>query len=286
MHRDKSSSRLTGDFVVSITSHPPRLSFVVKAIKQLAQQTLLPKLVQVNLPDSMKNDFTLADIGQMPFEIEVDFLEDFGPAMKLLPTISKFPNRCIITVDDDVIYPPNRFKELYEAGRTTEARVICSMSRIVPTERLSLLASYASWPLASNGLNIVRDFIPLGAEGVLYKPRAMHPIVNNLDLMRAASQTTDDFWFWFASRLQGSALLCLGSFDRSLRMAGSQEHALWNTNRLGPNDESFRTLSKLLRQDKIGVGTKFTKLLPELIHYYLSRVAGPKAKDALTNYTG
>ncbi len=88
---------------------------VAKTIASLQRQTWLPDAIYLWLPEGRFNRDRFAYAFPA---VEIRAGPDLGPAMKLLPTLKHEtdPDTCIITVDDDVEYPPELVDKLVRAS--------------------------------------------------------------------------------------------------------------------------------------------------------------------------
>ena len=117
--------------VVSLTTMPSRAKFLPATLKNMLRQTRLPDKIYVNLPDysyreqrpysipdelrSFYNSLPIAHQEMLVFNPS----KDYGPATKLIPTLSieSNPSTIIITIDDDIIYPESFIHEFEAASR-------------------------------------------------------------------------------------------------------------------------------------------------------------------------
>lgn len=107
--------------IVSMTSWKKRINNVANVINDILKQTLLPNKIILNLSsDEFKNGRN-----DLPIEllktIDTNELcelywvkEDTKPYKKLIPTLLRFPNDVIITIDDDIEYPKNFIELMYK----------------------------------------------------------------------------------------------------------------------------------------------------------------------------
>ena len=111
--------------VVSLSTLPGRISYLKDQLRFLYQQTRQPDAIYVVVPYTSLR-------GKGAYEIPSDLYEeadagrivllrtpiDWGPATKLIPTLSveTDPRTIIITVDDDLDYPPTLIEHLYQAA--------------------------------------------------------------------------------------------------------------------------------------------------------------------------
>ena len=88
-----------------IVSHPQfgnRLLKVSPAIESIMQGSMKPNRIMLWLEEEMKGvTFPIAIRRQQERGLEVFFCKDFRSYKKLIPTLCKYPNAGIITIDDD-----------------------------------------------------------------------------------------------------------------------------------------------------------------------------------------
>ena len=221
--------------IVSFSSHPPRFGFLPDAINELARQTLLPSLVVVNVDIRFVNDLPPLDASAFP--IEVAGVEDLGPATKLIPTMQRYPDLPIVTMDDDVIYRRSLLDELSTAAKMAEDKVVATMARLIPRFPGSTRIPYRYWPYFDGIVTPVVSpwLLPLGAEGVWYPPDSLHPDAFEGTELKRKSPTTDDLWFWIHRVRQGVEVCTLPLRPRQDRRRSSESSSLWAHNKRGVN---------------------------------------------------
>jgi hypothetical protein len=101
--------------VFSLSTSPTRIKTLGTTIRSLLGQTRVPDAIHVNCPFVFKRtggtfaeeDITMLE-GLAPGIVRVNRCDDMGPVSKLLPTLAveTDPDTLIVTVDDDIKYPP------------------------------------------------------------------------------------------------------------------------------------------------------------------------------------
>ena len=120
--------------VMSLTTSPKRISQVHHAIDSIKQGSIVPDAIVVNLPVVFKRDgSTFKAIPDRLLDdplVTLNFCEDVGPATKIVPTLKleKQPDTLIVTMDDDICYPPHHLKKLYAASLRKPGCVITGQS--------------------------------------------------------------------------------------------------------------------------------------------------------------
>ena len=120
--------------VVSLTSLPSRLLHLPRILDLILNQTVLPDALYVNIPYFSSREqrpyvlppSLLSYLSSLPekFRSLVNInhcLPDYGPATKLIPTLQAEqpvdPSTLVVTVDDDLIYPPFYLASMISAAR-------------------------------------------------------------------------------------------------------------------------------------------------------------------------
>ncbi len=96
--------------IVTLTTIPTRAAYLHRTIESIKSQTRKPDSVELNIPvEYRKRELGKVDYSLLPKEVSIHNCEDFGPATKLLPTLSRYAgkNVCIIYCDDDRVYDKN-----------------------------------------------------------------------------------------------------------------------------------------------------------------------------------
>ena len=94
---------------VSISTIPPRIKNLNESVKSLLNQTKKPDKIFINIPFKYERFTDIVKDDQIPkFDnnlIEITRCEDYGPATKLLGSLSKLEkNSLVILADDDHVY--------------------------------------------------------------------------------------------------------------------------------------------------------------------------------------
>ena len=96
--------------IVSLTSYSKRIGNIPVVLETIFQQTVLPDFVVLNLAEGERIPEDVQHyIETHPIEIL------WGPATKvykkLLPTLRKYPDDCVISIDDDFLYPKGMIED-------------------------------------------------------------------------------------------------------------------------------------------------------------------------------
>ena len=171
--------------VISLTTLPSRLlgAKILKTLKSLRNQTIKPNNIYLGLPEKAKrigSSYPEPSSKILSLCTVVKLDEDYGPVSKLAGGIlsEDDPDTIIISVDDDVIYPPTFVEELLEKSKLkpdtaigSSGVVIGSFPSYISFIRNESYKRYEGWfgkKLTKKGQEV--DIL-CGYAGVLYKRR-------------------------------------------------------------------------------------------------------------------
>ncbi len=124
-------------FCASITSLPSRIDNIDETINSIKKQTLKPEKIFLNLPYKYKRfpdyQFSNNQLAKLnKYNIEIIRCDDYGPATKLMGSISYIKNNydCVILIDDDHIYHERIFEIFIDNFKKKEANYSYYLNKI------------------------------------------------------------------------------------------------------------------------------------------------------------
>lgn len=251
--------------VVSLTSFDKRIHEVYLTIESLFQQSLKADRIVLwlstkNFPDKKIPEIL---ISQQRRGLEIYFQdEDLGPYKKYVYAFSKFPDSLIVTVDDDILYPPDLIDQLYQSYLSNPNAIHCQRAHRMGISRSGKLLSYEKWHMS------VQDHLPsnllfaTGVGGVLYFPGSLHEDAFDKEKFMSLCPNADDIWLKAMSLKSGIKVQkvndCRCWKTRFLPIEGTQQFSLQNENKSQINGNSqkiekvfshFNLMPLLLRDD-------------------------------------
>lgn len=149
----------------------------------------------------------------------------------------------IVTSDDDIFYPRNWLRKLYENHQENPFHIIYMRGREI-TFNNGDLNKYTDFPLSS-GAYPKRYVIPTGVSGILYPVGCFYIDYNRLDIIQELAPYADDLWYRVMSGLNNVDCILIGG--KSIHfppVLGTQSMSLRKINVDGDskNDDQFRAL--------------------------------------------
>ena len=243
------NARYEHELIVSLTSFPARIHLVRYAIHSLLKQSLKPNRLVLWLADSQfpgkEGDLPEELLALRSLGLEIRWCEDLKSFKKLIPALREFPDAILVTADDDLYYPPDWLKSLYQSWEDNKTCVHCCGMRQMTWDGGGNINPYALWTWNPPDGKPAFKNTQLGGYGALYPPRSLHPDVTNADLLARLSPTADDLWFW-AMAIRAGTKIRLVQKDRQQTILIPDSLAtprLWSRNHAGGgNDRCFDTL--------------------------------------------
>ena len=223
--------------VVSLTSFDKRIHELYLCIESLFQQFLKADriilwLSRQNFPAEQLPESLLR---QQERGLEIVFYdEDLGPFKKIVYALKECPDSLIITVDDDVLYPPDLIDQLYQAHVAEPQVIHCNRGYRIPKASDTALQPYEKWQLVDSGADASLDIMPTGVAGVIYFPGCFDEDVFNTENYQRLCPNADDIWLKAMSLKKG--VPCKKIADernwktRFLTIDGSQSYSLKKKN--------------------------------------------------------
>ncbi|WP_421870205.1 glycosyltransferase family A protein [Marinoscillum sp.] len=193
--------------VISLSVLPARFKHFEPTLNSITDQTVLPEKIIINLPRTFKRDKTNYEIPDYVKNhplIHINWIEeDMGPATKILPTLELYkdePERLIIVLDDDQIYPQgmvenyvNNSEQLPDAALTLSGWVVPDSFDHGDKKQLygAIVRVYRPDTSVTNPVRV--DCLQ-GAASFAVKPKLFDERVFDFDNAPSEAFFVDDIW--------------------------------------------------------------------------------------------
>lgn len=254
--------------IVSLTTLPHRLNLVHYAIESILSQTIRPGRICLWLTEKidLRKAMTPELKALQSRGLEIRQVEDVGPHTKLIFALKEFPDKSIVTVDDDIVYPINMLQYLWDQHHRFPKAIICNWARELAFDSNGIVKGVRSGklltpPILESEIEQERAFqaspnmlaLPYGTSGVLYPPGSLHENVFNVSLFKKLCPKEDDIWFKAMGLLNKTPVVVtnLGINPRHHCITGTQSEALRHHNHYGSNNvEQMRNVFEYFKLNK------------------------------------
>lgn len=234
------------EVIISLTSYSKRVWDLHLVLESIAQQTVLPNKVILWLAE---DEFSLDDLpdalsSRISFGLDVRFCKDIKSYKKIIPTLELFPGSTIITIDDDVIYPPDTIERLLKEHRKNPAAIIGNRAHEVYYKNGEIMP-YKQWKKEIHG-NSSHTFLT-GCGGILYPPNALHNDTKDSEKFMALCPYADDVWLYFMAKLNNTETKKIDgrNFDEFIELSSNNSTGLNKINvDKGYNDTQINNMIK------------------------------------------
>lgn len=186
------------DIIVSLTSYSKRINDVAITIESIMQGSVLPNKIILWLEDNIVGkEIPVLLKNQQRRGLDIQYCRDIRSYKKIIPTLEKYPEACIITIDDDVLYDYDLVERLVNSYRKNPNCIhACRARRIMLSSSSHQLSSYLKWPLVCNGEPDSYKILQTGVGGVLYPPHSLHEDVLDEKSFQELCPYGDDLWLY------------------------------------------------------------------------------------------
>lgn len=228
--------------IVSLTSYGKRLNEVAFTIESIMQGSVLPNKIILWIESNLERKrlpsllVKLQDRG-----VEIKYCRDIRSYKKIIPTLELYPESCIITIDDDVLYDYDLVERLVYSYIDNPNCIHACRARKMIFSSSNRLASYLKWPLVGNGEGDSFKILQTGVGGVLYPPHSLHEDVFDEKIFQELCPYGDDLWLYVMAIRNGYKIHKVDTrtqYGEDFLLNGNvQDVALCNEN---CNDETCR----------------------------------------------
>lgn len=242
--------------IVSLTSYGDRIPDIKYTIYSLVMQSIRPEKIIVNIAFEDKELLNDEIKSFEKYNVEFNLCKDIRSYKKLLPTLQRYPNACIVTADDDLYFERNWLKRLYEAHKKYPDDVCCHLVYKI-THHNGKINTYKSWIHNYRSFTADKSLFLLGGAGALYPPNVFHKDIDNEELFSTLAPIADDLWFYFMVILNGRKIRQINKAYIKLRF-------------INPYREYGIISGSTLTQQNVGENKNDVQLRNILSHYGIS----------------
>lgn len=196
--------------IISMTTIPGRLAYFRRAFDSILSQKDISRVDRIvvnlqDLPDNNIDDYSLVMKPERPLPVDVEIVVrpwKWGSANKLLWVYADHPDAAVVTVDDDIVYPPTCLGELLEASERNPGCIVSQESNPVIIGGDGRISFVNAIEYAFG----MRGFSKYLTNACLFPPKSLGPVSGLLDydgFMTLTDGRHDELWFWVHSVLNG-----------------------------------------------------------------------------------
>ena len=160
------------EVIVSLTSYGERINEVYLPIESIMQGTVKPNRIILWLSEEefkgKRLPLTLQKQQQRGLQIE--YCKDIKSYKKIIPTMQQYPDACVITIDDDVMYGVDFVENLVYCHITNPKAICANRIHQIKTDGRLHPMSYLQWEMEIKTTKTSNLNFLTGVGGNLYPP--------------------------------------------------------------------------------------------------------------------
>lgn len=242
------------NIVVSMTTYPARIRTVWIVIESLFQQTVKPyKVVLYLAKEQFPNNNIPVKLKKMQKRgLTIKFVDDLKSHKKYFYAIQEYRDYCIVTADDDILYPENHLEKLWNEHINFPNTIICCWSHRIEFNTQNGFEPYNMWVDNSKEIPSFAT-LAVGCNGILYPPNSLPPMAFDKEVIISDVLYTDDLWLKCMEILNGfKCVNCNRNVLIYFTVFSTKKSGLWkkNTGTSRNNDVIWNRLIKLYPEVK------------------------------------
>lgn len=190
--------------IVSLTSYGKRVKgSVIYTIYSLLKQTVQPERIVLWLNEKEYSDKNLPVKLRFlcKYGLEIRYCRDIRSYTKIIHSLSAFPDKHIITADDDIYYTRDFIDEFLKAHQQNPHAIITGIAKMpILKGDEKHPTPYITWPEYHHvSVSFKYDktkIFPLGIGGVLYPSNIFDDEVLNESIFTSLCPKADDIWLY------------------------------------------------------------------------------------------
>lgn len=226
--------------VISLTSYPARFKTLPLTLNSILNQSVHADKIVLWIENKDKKKLPSSVLNFKGISIE--YCENnLISYTKIIPTLRKYPDCYLITIDDDTIYPNKLIESLVSASNKFPNDIIANRIhkiRIINKKP----AKYNSWYF--NFKKDTKYAFFTGTGGVLYPPNCFYKDVLIAKYFKKLAPLGDDIWLNWMARMKGTNVRFSG-YEKISESIKSIRGGLYKKNiKQNYNDIQIRNVSK------------------------------------------
>ena len=196
--------------IISLTSYPARIETVWQVVKSLKNQTILPEkiilwLSRQQFPTRDSVPRSLWEQVDTLFEIRMED-DDIRSHKKYYYAMREFPDKTIVTCDDDIYYHPDMLAALLNGSWLYPNCVVANVTKRLRFDDRGNLLPYSQWETGVEAY-ATDNLVQIGVGGVLYPPHCLDETVLDRPLFMDICPLADDIWLNAMARKKGTPVV-------------------------------------------------------------------------------
>jgi len=201
--RNKGQRKNDRKIIVTLTSFPKRINYVWLVVECMLRQTILPDKIILWLSKEQFSSYEAIPIklrNRVSDIFDIKLVDnDLKSHKKYYYAFNEYPDDFVITIDDDIFYPPYLIEELLSHFDEKNKYIVGRYGFEITYDTKSDINSYNKW-IESDIKNQMHSFFGSGG-GTLFIPSLLYKDTLNFKIASRLCPRADDVWLNAMARL-------------------------------------------------------------------------------------
>lgn len=239
--------------IVSLTSYPKRINTLWITIETLLRQSMKPDEIILWLAEEQfegLNSLPKELLEQQKRGLTIRFCDDLRSHKKYYYAMQEYPGDIIILFDDDMFYPYDTIKKLWNLHQKRPEDICCITTQVMEPS-FGTMPSVWRNPLIKENVDHSNKVQIFTGSGSLFVPKSLSGEVFDKELLLKLCPYADDLWITFMAYKKGTRITSLNKWRAfPMTIYGTGEGSLWYINAQdGKNDEQWMKLKEYFAED-------------------------------------
>lgn len=227
--------------IVSIASYKKRFPTLHLCLENVLKQSVKPDKFLLYLDQRYENiPYQVLELQKLGLEICIA-KKDLKSHNKYFYAMQQYPNDILITLDDDVLYPPNLISQLLESYNKYPFAVSAGRVHRISFDSQGFVLPYDLWDKEVDYYNTPSmELFANGVGGVLYPPKCMDNRLYDIKKIQELCLYGDDIWLKAMQILKGTPVVAIPQKQQHPPIiANTQQHGLYITNKIHHRNDLY-----------------------------------------------
>lgn len=227
--------------IVSMASYERRFSTLHLCLDSIVKQFVKPDKILLFL-DHFYETIPLQVLKFQELGVEICIAEtDLKSHNKYFYAMKRYPNDILITLDDDVIYPPDLLNKLLTSYKKYPFAVSAGRVHKMCFDSNGYVMPYNLWEKEVDLYDTPSmDLIAIGVGGILYPPKCMDKTLFNAKKIQQLCLYGDDIWLKAMQILKGTPVVAIRQKKQHPPViANTQQQGLYIINKMQQRNDLY-----------------------------------------------
>lgn len=223
--------------IVAMTTYPGRIATITQVLKTVMEQKRQPDQIVLYLAEEQfpnkKKDLP-HDLRKLIGQgrVALRWCDDLKPHKKYFYAFQEFPDDCVVTLDDDLLYKPDLLENLYRSYLLYPHAVSAARAHLMVCSEDGRFLSYRYWVKETDECiyEPTMQLLATGGAGALYPPHLLRTEFLDPEAILNVCLWADDLWLKAMELVSDVPVVLAQPYAPLCYLPHTQENGLYHQN--------------------------------------------------------